>query len=102
MPGLGSHERDLHRLGVADFAEQDHVGILPQRSPERRRERRRVEPDLALAHRALVVLVEKLDGVFDGDDVLRRGSVDVPDHRRQVELLPLPAAPTTKTSPRLR
>ena len=63
---------------------------------------RRVDADLALAHaRALVVVVEELDRIFDGDDVERRGRLRCPIIAASVELLPLPAAPTTSTRPAL-
>ena len=42
-----------------------------------------VEADLAVRDVALVVLVDVLQRVFDGDDVARAGAVDVVDHRRE-------------------
>jgi hypothetical protein len=39
--------------------------------------------DLALVDEALLVRVHKLDGVFDGDDVVRAVFVDEIDDRRQ-------------------
>ena len=47
------------------------------------RKRRRVAVQLALVHRALLVVVQELDRVFDGEDVLGAGLVDQVDHRRQ-------------------
>ena len=38
---------------------------------------------LALVHQAALVLVHELDGIFDGDDVVRSVLVDVIDERRQ-------------------
>src|SRR6185503_11775730 len=39
--------------------------------------------DFALAHDRVVVAVQILDRVFDGNDVARPRAVDVVDHRRQ-------------------
>ena len=35
VPRLGRLERDLHRLLVADLADEDDVGILPERGAQR-------------------------------------------------------------------
>ena len=43
VPGLGCLQRRLGRLGVAQLADQDHVGVLPQRAAERLVERLGVE-----------------------------------------------------------
>jgi hypothetical protein len=42
-----------------------------------------VRTDLALVDQTLLVGVDELDGVLDGDDVIGPGVVDVVDHRRQ-------------------
>ena len=46
-------------------------------------EGRRVGADLALVDDAVLVLVEELDRVFDRDDVIRPGPVDLVDQRRE-------------------
>ena len=79
---LGRLERDLHRLLVADLADEDDVRILPQRRAQRRGEARRVEADLALADARHLVAVQELDGVLDRDDVQRARRVQVRDHAR--------------------
>ena len=66
---LGGLERDLHRLFVADLADEDDVGVLPQRRAERRGEARRVEAHLALADARHLVPVQELDRVLDRHDV---------------------------------
>ena len=58
-------------------------GILAQHVAQRRGEARRVRAQLALVDQALLVLVQELDRVFDGDDVAAAVLVDVVDHRRQ-------------------
>ena len=81
VAGFGGGQRDLHRFAVAHLADEDHLRRLPQRRPQGQRERRRVAVQLALVHGALLVLVEELHRVFDGDDVLGAGLVDEVDHR---------------------
>ena len=83
MAGLGGLQRGLRGLGVAQLADQDHVGVLAQRAAERLVERVGVEPDLALVDDAADVLVEDLDRILDRDDVLLARAVDVIDHRRE-------------------
>ena len=67
---LGGLQRGLSGLGVAQLADQDHVGILAQCASKRLHEVRGVETDLALVDDARVVAVQDLDRVFDRDDVL--------------------------------
>ena len=73
-------QRDLHRLGVAHLTDEDDVGVLAERGAQRGGEARRVLADLALADHALVVLVDELDGVLDGDDVVVAVPVHEVDH----------------------
>ncbi len=53
---------------------------MPQDVLERRRVVLGVEPHLALVDDAFLVLMQDLDGVLDGDDVLAHMLVDVIDH----------------------
>ena len=78
MARLGGLERDLDGLGVAHFADHDHIGILPQRRAQGLREAARVGADLALGDAREPVLVEELDGILDGQDMRARGLVDLP------------------------
>ena len=79
VAGLGSLERGLGGLAVAQLADQDHVRVLAKRAPERLVERLGVEPDLALVDDAALVAVQDLDRVLDRDDVLAARPVDVAD-----------------------
>ena len=81
VAGLGRGQRDFDRLAIAHFADQDHLRRLAQRGPERQRERRRVGVQLALVDRALLVVVQELDRVFDGEDVIGAAGVDQVDDR---------------------
>ncbi len=82
-PGLGGEEGRLDRVQVAHLADEDDVGVLAEAAAQAAGEARDVHADLALADRALLVLVEVFDGVLDGDDVLAAEGVDVIDHGRQ-------------------
>jgi hypothetical protein len=59
---------------------EDDVGVLAQRTLEPRRERRAVDADLALRDDRLLVTVQVLDRVLDGDHVARRRAIDLVDH----------------------
>ena len=81
MAGLGCLQRGLGRLGVAQLADQDHVGVLAQHAAKRLVERVGVETDFALVDDAVDVGVQDLDRVLDRDDVLLPRPVDVAEHR---------------------
>ena len=101
VAGFGEGDRRLHRLGVADLADQDHVRRLAHRVLQRVVEGVRVQADLALVDDRLLVPVQVFDRVLDGEDVARCGGVAVVDHRGQRRRLAVePVEPTTSTSPR--
>ena len=81
MAGLGRLQRGLGGLGVAELADQDHVGVLAQRAPERLRERTVSIPTSRWLTMLLSVGMQHLDRVLDRDDVLLPRAVDVVDHR---------------------
>ena len=83
MTRLGRLDRGARRLLVAQLADQDDVGVLAQHAPERLGVRLGVEPDLALVDDAAPVVVDDLDRILDGDDVLLARAVDPVDHRRE-------------------
>ena len=83
VPGFRRRQRDLDGLAVAHLADEDHLRRLPQRRRERRGERRRVAVQLALVDGRLLVLVQELDRILDGEDVFGAGLVDQIDDRRQ-------------------
>ena len=83
VAGLGGLDRDRDRLEVAHLADQHDVRILAQRRAQRVLERVGVRVDLALVDQAALVLVDELDRILDGDDVVAAVLVDVVDHRAQ-------------------
>ena len=61
---------DFDRFLIAHFPDQDHLGGLPQGRAQRQSEARRVAVEFALMNRGFLVEVQKLDRVFDGEDVV--------------------------------
>jgi hypothetical protein len=80
---LGGLQRGLRRLGVAELADEDDVGILAENTAQRLAEAFGVEADLALVDDAAVIRMEDLDGILDGHDVLLTRAVDLVEHRRE-------------------
>ena len=80
---FGGGDGRFDRFQVAHFADEDHVGVLPQRAANGLGEARHVDADLALVDRRLLVVVVELDRVFDRDDVVVDVLVDVVDHAGQ-------------------
>ena len=81
VAGLRCGERDGDGLEVAELADEDHVGVLAQHVLERGCEAVRVVADLTLVDQRTVVVVQELDRVFDGDDVVGARAVDEVDER---------------------
>ncbi len=82
-PVSAAVRRDLDRLEVAHLADQDDVGVLPQGRAESGREALGVATDLSLVDNAALVVVQELDRVLDGDDVVCAALVDLVDDRRE-------------------
>jgi hypothetical protein len=80
---LGGFERDLYRLAVAHLADEDDLRGLAQGGAQGAREVGRVRAELALVNRRVLVDVEELYRVLDGDDVVILRLVDQVDDGRQ-------------------
>ena len=81
MSGFGGEQRSGNGFQVAHFADQNHVGILTQSGAQGGRKVCSVHFDFALVDEAALVAVQKLDGVFDGDQVIGARRVDAVNHR---------------------
>jgi hypothetical protein len=68
---------------VAHFTDENHVRILSQCAAQSFRKRTCIDVDFALRDERLLVAMQKLDRVFDGDDVSAARGVDAIDHRRE-------------------
>ena len=86
VAGLRGLHRDAGGLLVADFADQDHVGVLAQDRAQRARER---QLDLLVDLRLVDARQLVLDRIFDGDDV---GALGLQRHQRRAERGGLAAA----------
>ena len=76
---LSCGQRYLYGLQVAKLADEDDIRVLTQGRPQRRAEPLGVAADLSLVHHTLLVLVQELDRVFNGDYVLGPGLVYLVD-----------------------
>ena len=79
--GAGQRQRDGFR--VAHFGDEDHVRVHAHGRAQRGGEIVRVQADLALRDEALLVLVDELDRLLDGEDVPAVMVVDVVDDARE-------------------
>ncbi len=83
MAGAGQRHRGLHRLPVTDLADQHHVRRLTHRALQRSVVGQGVEPQFALVDDRLLVDMEELDRLLDGEDMVGAVLVAMIDHRRQ-------------------
>ena len=83
MAGFRGFQRNFDGFLVAHFADQDYFRRLPQRGAQCQREAGRVAVKFALMNRAFLVLVQELDGIFDGQDVVGLFVVDLINDRGQ-------------------
>ena len=82
-PVSAADRRGLDGLGVAHLADQDDVGVLAHRRAQRGRPVGGVGAELALVDRGLLVVVDDLDRVLDGEDVHRALLVHGVHHGRE-------------------
>ena len=90
VAGLGGRQGGRDRLGVAQLADEDHIGVLAQHATQGLGERIGVTTHFALMDQCALGLVVELDRVFDRDDVRRHQLVDDVDHRRESRRLARP------------
>lgn len=82
VAGLGELHRVFHTFPAADFADADHVGGLAHSVLYRRLPVYGVDADFALGKDAAARFVDKLNRVFDGNDMAGQGFVAVFEHSR--------------------
>ncbi len=83
VAGFRGGHRHGDGFGVAQFADQDHVGIFAHGGAHAFGERRNVRAELALDDLRLLAAMDELDRVFERDDVEPARGVQVVDHRRE-------------------
>ena len=99
VPRLRDRQRRLDRLQVPHLPDEHDVRVLPKDVLQGGREGVRVAPDLALVHERLLVLVQVLEGVLDGDDVNVTLPVDAVEHGRHRGRLPVSGRPGHQDEP---
>ena len=90
VAGLGGGDGRLDRRQVSHLADEDDVRVHTEGPADGLGEIGDVDPDLALIHERLLMLVVILDRVFDRDDVPVHVVVDPVDHARQARRLARP------------
>ena len=83
VTGLGEGDRGFHRLGVTDFSDQNDIRRLSKRVLQRILEGQGVESDFSLRDDRLLMLMNELDGIFDGDDMAWMDGIAIVDHGGQ-------------------
>src|SRR6185312_12270329 len=80
VAGFSNAQRGFNGFKIAHFADQHHVWIFTQCGTESITERLGVRVDFALIDQTTLVLVHKLDGIFNGYDVVMALGVDLIEH----------------------
>jgi hypothetical protein len=83
VTGFRSRQCCFNRFVITHFTDEYDIGILAQCATKSFRERTCIDVDFALRHKRMLVAMQKLDWIFDGDDVTTAGGVDAVDHRRE-------------------
>src|SRR3984885_8573211 len=83
MPRAGERNGSLHGFTVANLADQDHIRCRAHRAAQGAGKGLGVQAHLALVHDGLLVGMQKLDRILDGQNVVRRGFIAIIDHRRE-------------------
>ena len=83
VPGFSKGDGLVHGVGGTNLADQNHVRRLTQGIFQGHVEGLGINAHLTLGDDAALVLVDKFDGVFDGDDVTLGVLVAVANHGRQ-------------------
>src|SRR5210317_1228803 len=94
MARLSRSERESNSLEVAQLADHNNVGIFTQRRAQRVRETACVAMHLALIDQAALTFMNEFDRVFDGQNMLRFGLVQIVNERRECRALTRTSRPS--------
>ena len=83
VPGLGRRHGHADGVGIAQLADQNDIRVFTHRRAHAFGETGDMSAELALNHLALLAAMDKLDRVFEADDIDHAGAVEQIDHRRQ-------------------
>ena len=81
--GLCGLHREVQRFGIAQLTDDEDIRAFTQRRAQRFGEALDVGADLPLRNRREHRLMQKLDRIFDREDVSACGAVDLVDDRRE-------------------
>ena len=76
MAGFSGFQNDFDGLTVPHLADQDHFRRLPHSGPQSMGKARRVAVQFPLMNGGTFVVVQELDRIFDGDDVVILFAID--------------------------
>ena len=77
MACFGCGNCQLNRLQIAHLPHQDHVGVLAEGCAQGVGGAVGVLAYLPLVDKAAITFIDEFDRIFNGDDVLRTGIIDV-------------------------
>src|SRR5712691_9864026 len=100
VAGFGDAQGGFDGLEFAHFADEYNVGVFTKCGAKRICKRMSVRVNFALVHKALLMIVKKLDGILDGNHVLLTLVLTLSSMAARVVDLPEPVGPVTRTSPR--
>src|SRR6476469_7358978 len=80
VPSFRDPECHLDRLEVTHFTDEHDVWVLAESRAKSSAERMSVSSNFTLVHHAVLMVMKKLDRVFDGQDVVVPVNVDLIDH----------------------
>src|SRR6185503_17835865 len=83
MTRFRGFEGDRDRLEISHFTDQNDIGIFAERRTKGSAERAGMRVYLTLVDKAALILMDELDRVLDGDDMVGPRHVDVIDQRRE-------------------
>src|SRR5208283_3905774 len=83
VAGFGGEQGRGDGFQVAHFTDQNHIGVLTKAGTQGGREVGGVDFHFALVDETALVAVQKLDRVFNGNDVIGAVGVDTVNHCRQ-------------------
>ena len=93
VPRLRRLQYDFDGLAVAHLTHQNDLGRLPQGRAQGVGKARSIAVQLPLVNGGTLVIVQKFDGIFDGDDVVILFAIDAVEQYGQSGRLSRPSRP---------
>ena len=99
MTGFRSSQRQTNRVAIAQFPQQNHIRIFTQCGFTPASKRTRNARRFPLLDQRLLAVMDKLNRIFQREDMPRLLAVQASTIAASVVDLPLPVAPVTRISP---